>query len=93
MSESEVATTQEAPEVRTHLRRSVLIATLFFLPVGLVAIYFSWSSGRALVGGDLAKAARHSRIAKRLGTIALALGIVIYLILIVALLALGAFSA
>lgn len=78
--------------------RAVISAAFFFLPFGLVALYFSWRTDRALQHGDTAEnkdrsAIRYERLAKRWSLIAFLTGGAIYGFLIAAFLMLGAFSS
>jgi len=92
-----VSATVEAnltPEaVSAHTTRAVIATMFFFLPVGLLAVYFSVKAQSAIRGGDSARAARAARISTRFSLVAFILGGLIYLFLAMAFLALGAFAA
>lgn len=77
---------------KTYLPSSVIGAVFFFLPLGLVAVFFAFLARRRLENGDENGAARASRWARRFMTPTFAIGGIIYLLLTVSLLALGAFS-
>lgn len=77
---------------RTYLLGSLLVAALAFLPTGLVAVGLSWRA-RVLVGrGEYGSARNFGRAALGFVIASLVLGVVVYVALIGALLALGAFS-
>lgn len=77
---------------RTHLVGAVLSAALLFLPTGLVAVAFAWRTRVLIDRGDLTAARRSSRVALTLMIVTIVVGVVVYAGLLVALLALGAFS-
>ena len=77
---------------RTHLVWSVIAAALFFLPLGLVAVAFSWRADVWNRRGDVARARRNSRWALAFVILTIVVGLVVYSALVGALLALGAFS-
>jgi uncharacterized membrane protein YozB (DUF420 family) len=79
--------------VSPHMTRAVIATIFFFLPVGLFAVYFSVKAQSAIRGGDLVRAARAARISTRFSLAAFILGVLIYLFLALAFLALGAFAA
>jgi hypothetical protein len=79
-------------EVRVPWIRSLIGAGLFFLPTGAVALAYCWSSMRAGEAGNAERAARHARIARIWSWITFVLGVLLYLVIVGALLALGAFS-
>lgn len=99
MSEqTQVATSQDVAaedagiSPRTYLVWSALAAALLFLPLGLVALAFSIRTDMLKRRGDVDRARRSSRIALVLVIVTTVVGVFIYLGLIGALLALGAFS-
>jgi hypothetical protein len=85
-----VAAAESRP--RTHLVWSTIAAALFFLPLGLVAVVFSWRCAVWNRRGDLARARRNSRWALAMVIVTVVVGIGVYVALIGALLALGAFG-
>lgn len=99
MSEqTQVATSQDVAaedagiSPRTYLVWSALAAALLFLPLGLVALAFSIRTDMLKRRGDVDRARRSSRIALVVVIVTTVVGVFIYLGLIGALLALGAFS-
>jgi uncharacterized membrane protein YjgN (DUF898 family) len=80
------------PVIHTHLGWALLSAILCFLPVGLVAVYFSLRTHRALEDGDLDGAARASRRSVHWLVAALVIGVLLYLFLAIVFALLGAFS-
>ena len=86
-----------APEVpgnppRTYLVWSALAAALLFLPIGLVALFFSIRTGVLLRRGETDRARRTSRAALALVVVTVVAGVLAYVVVIGGLLALGAFS-
>ena len=77
---------------RSYLGWSVAATVLCFLPLGLVAVAYGLRVQRALADGDEQKAARMSRVARRWLIATVVVGILVWLVLAVALLLLGAFS-
>ena len=67
-------------------------AIFFFLPLGIVALIFSSTARRRFRNGDESGAVRASLWAKRFMILTYIAGVIIYLLIIVSLLALGAFS-
>jgi hypothetical protein len=76
-----------------HLVRSAISAAFFFLPLGIVAVVFSFRCQTALESGNAAGAVTSSLRAKQFSTAAFVVGILIYIFLIVAILSLGAFTS
>ena len=68
-------------------------AALFFLPLGVVAVVFALKSRHLIEHNDLERAATASRMARRFMILTYLTGGLIYLLLILAFLALGAFSS
>ena len=68
-------------------------AALFFLPLGLIAVVFSWRTGVWKRRDDLARARRNSRLALVFIIVTIIVGVLVYGGLLGALLALGAFSS
>lgn len=86
--------TSDAPAPpRTHLVWSIVAAALFFLPLGLIAVVFSWRTGVWKRRDDLARARRSSRFALVFIIVTIIVGVLVYGGLLGALLALGAFSS
>lgn len=86
--------TSDVPtQPRTHLVWSIVAAALFFLPLGLVAVVFSWRTGVWKRRDDLARARRNSRLALGFIIVTIIVGVLVYGGLLGALLALGAFSS
>ena len=86
--------TSDAPtQPRTHLVWSIIAAALFFLPLGLIAVVFSWRTGVWKRRDDLARARRNSRLALVFIVVTIIVGVLVYGGLLGALLALGAFSS
>jgi hypothetical protein len=79
-------------EVRVPWIRSLIGAGLFFLPTGAVALAYCWSSMRAGEAGNVERAARQARVARIWSWITFVLRVLLYLVIVGALLALGAFS-
>ncbi|HBK38409.1 MAG: CD225/dispanin family protein [Candidatus Nanopelagicales bacterium] len=78
---------------KTYVRSSVVGAIFFFLPFGVVALTLSFTARRRFRNGDESGAVRASRWAKRFMILTYVVGVIIYLLIIVSLLALGAFSS
>ncbi|MED5528654.1 MAG: CD225/dispanin family protein, partial [Actinomycetota bacterium] len=70
-----------------------LAAALFFLPLGLIAVVFSWRTGVWKRRDDLARARRNSRLALIFIIVTIIVGVLVYGGLLGALLTLGAFSS
>jgi uncharacterized membrane protein len=95
--QTEQVATEAAPEVpghppRTYLVWSALVAALLFLPLGLVALFFSIRTEVLLRRGDQERAQRTSRAALVLIIMTAVFGVLAYVVVIGGLLALGAFS-
>jgi len=89
--------TEPASEVpgkspRTYLVWSALAAALLFLPLGLVALFFSIRTEVLLRRGEVERARRTSRAALVLIIVTVVVGVLAYVVVIGGLLALGAFS-
>jgi hypothetical protein len=78
---------------KTYLRSSLIGAILFFLPLGIVAVSCALTSRGRLESGDKSGAARAALWARRFMVLTFVVGGAIYLVLVVAFLALGAFSS
>ena len=78
---------------KTYLRSSLIGAIFFFLPLGVVAVSFAFSARNRLENGDEIGAARAARWARRFMVMTFVVGGAIYLLLVIAFLALGAFSS
>jgi hypothetical protein len=78
---------------KTYLRLSLIAAILFFLPTGIVAVSCALTSRGRLENGDESGAAKAALWARRFMVLTFVCGGAIYLVLVVALLALGAFSS
>ena len=86
--------TSDAPtQPRTHLVWSITAAALLFLPLGLIAVVFSWRTGVWKRRDDLARARRNSWLAVVFIIVTIIVGVLVYGALLGALLALGAFSS
>jgi len=79
-------------EVRVPWLRCLIGAALFFLPTGAVALVYCWSAMRAGEAGDAERAARRARAARIWAWVTFVLGVLVYIVIIGALLLLGAFS-
>lgn len=95
--QTEQVASNPAPEVpgrppRTYLVWSALVAALLFLPLGLVALFFSLRTEVLLRRGDAKRARRTSRTALVFIIVTVVVGVLAYLVVIGGLLALGAFS-
>ena len=90
--EEETKASGSAKPARSRLVWSVVAAALFFLPLGLIAVFFSWRTDVWNRRGETDKAQRASRWALAFIVITLVVGVLVYVALIGALLALGAFS-
>ena len=77
---------------RTYLIGSALATALLFLPLGLVALFFSLRTAALIRRGELDRARRTSRAALVLTIVTAVVGVLVYVLLVGALLALGAFS-
>lgn len=84
--------TEQSRPARPRFAWSVVAAALFFLPLGLVAVFFSWRTDVWNRHGETDKAHRASRWALAFIIMTLVVGVLVYVALIGALLALGAFS-
>jgi len=78
---------------KTYLRSSLIGAIFFFLPLGLVAVSFAFSARSRLENGDVSGAAKAALWARRFMVMSFVFGGAVYLVLAMALLALGAFSS
>jgi hypothetical protein len=87
-----VAATPERT-VSTHLGWAVASAMLCFLPLGLIAVLYALSANKALAAGDLDRAARKARVAKRWLVLTIVVGLVVDLFLLAGFVLLGAFSS
>lgn len=85
----------EAPPapVRTYLGWAVVVSALCFLPLGLVAAVYALRASRAASAGDMERARRLGRVARRwiLATVLIGLAVDLTLVAVMALL--GAFSS
>ena len=54
-----VVTSDDSTQPRTHLVWSIVSAALFFLPLGLIAVVFSWRTAVWKRRDDLARARRN----------------------------------
>lgn len=79
-------------DVRVPWVRALIATALFFLPTGVVALALCWSAMKAAEAGDAQKAARAARNARIWSWVTFGLGAVLYVVIIGALLLLGAFS-
>ncbi len=79
--------------VKTHLGWAVASAMLCFLPLGLIAVLYALSSNKALAAGDVDRAVRKARVAKRWLVLTIVVGVIVDLILLGAFVMLGAFSS
>lgn len=78
---------------KTYLRSSLIGAILFFLPLGVVAVFYALTARGRLENGDEIGAARAALWARRFMVLTFVFGGAIYLVLVIAFLALGAFSS
>lgn len=67
-------------------------AALFFLPTGAVALVYCWLAMRAGESGDVESAAGKAKAARIWAWVTFGLGALAYIVIIGALLLLGAFS-
>ena len=88
-----LVTSDAATQPRTHLVWSIIAAALFFLPLGLIAVVFSWRTGVWKRRNDPAQARRNSRLALVFIIVTIIVGVLVYGGLLGALLALGVFSS
>ena len=88
-----VVTSDAATQPRTHLVWSIVAAALFFLPLGVIAVVFSWRTAVWKRRDDLSRARRNSRLAVVFIVVTIVVGVLVYAGLLGALLALGAFSS
>ena len=77
---------------RSYLAWSVIATAVLFLPLGLVALFFSLRTRALLRQGDLDGASKASRVALVLVVATTVVGAIAYVLLVGALLALGAFG-
>jgi Interferon-induced transmembrane protein len=82
----------DAHPPRSHLGWAVAAAVLFFLPVGLVAVYYALRTRSALAEGRPEDAARLARVARRWVIAAIVVGLLLDLALVAVVLMMGAFS-
>lgn len=78
---------------KTYLRSSLIGAIFFFLPLGIVAVSFAFTARGRLESGNESGAAAAARWARRFMILTFVFGGAIYLVLVIAFLALGAFSS
>jgi hypothetical protein len=78
---------------KTYLRSSLIAAILFFLPTGIVAVSCALTSRGRLASGNESGAVRAALWARRFMVLTFVVGGAIYLVLVMAFLALGAFSS
>jgi predicted secreted protein len=78
--------------VKTHLGWAVASAMLCFLPLGLVAVFYAVRSHNALAHGEVERAARQARVARRWVITTIVVGVLVDLFLVAAFALLGAFS-
>lgn len=79
-------------DVRVPWVRSLIATALFFLPTGAVALALCWSAMKAVEAGDTRRAARRARSARIWSWVTFGIGALLYVVIIGALLLLGAFS-
>jgi Na+-driven multidrug efflux pump len=79
--------------VTTHLGWSVASAMLCFLPLGLIAVLYAVAANKALGAGDIDRARRKAKVAKRWLVVTIVVGVLIDLFLLAAFVLLGAFSS
>ena len=79
--------------VSTHLGWAVASAMLCFLPLGLIAVLYAVSANKAVGAGDLDRARRKAKVAKRWLVITIVVGLVLDLFLLAGFVLLGAFSS
>ncbi|MDO9486507.1 MAG: CD225/dispanin family protein [Actinomycetota bacterium] len=84
--------TEAAAPPRSFIWWSIAATALCFAPLGIVAIWFSFRTLRAIDHDDLAKAKRSSRVARRWLIAAVVVGFIINLTLLVIFGLMGAFS-
>ena len=78
---------------RTYLGWGVASTALCFLPLGLIAVIYGLRTGRALAEDRLDDARRSSRTARRWVVVTIIVGLLVDLLLVGAMLLLGAFSS
>lgn len=79
-------------DARVPWTRSLIATGLFFLPTGAVALAMCWSAMRADEAGEVATASRRARAARIWSWVSYGIGSLLYVVIIGALLLLGAFS-
>lgn len=77
---------------RSYLAWSIIATAVLFLPLGLVALFFSLRTRALLRRGDLDEAQRASRVTLVVVVVTTVVGVIAYVALVGALLALGAFG-
>ena len=77
---------------RSYLAWSITATAILFLPLGLVALFFSLRTRALLSRGDLDGAQRASRVTFVMVVMTTVIGVIAYVLLVGALLALGAFG-
>lgn len=77
---------------RDHLGWALAATVLCFLPLGLVAVYFGLRANRAVAEGRLEDAGRDSRRTRRWLIATVVVGVLVWAVLALAILLLGAFS-
>jgi hypothetical protein len=78
---------------KTYLRSSLIGAVFFFLPLGVVAVSFAFKARSRLENGDEIGAAKAALWARRFMVLTFVCGGATCLLLVIAFLALGAFSS
>ena len=79
--------------VSTHLGWAVASAMLCFLPLGIIAVLYAVSANRAVGVGDLERAQRKAKVAKRWVVVTIVIGVLLDLALLAGFVLLGAFSS
>jgi hypothetical protein len=94
MAETEAPETSGAERApRTYLGWGVATTVLCFVPLGLIAVIYGLRTSRALATGRVDDARRSSRVARRWVVATIIVGVLVDLVLVAALLLLGAFSS
>ena len=89
---TDTASDVDARTPRTYLGWAVAVTVLFFLPTGLVAVFFGLRANSARADGRSDDALRAGRAARRWVVVTVIIGVIVDIAILAALLLLGAYS-